>query len=140
MKDFLYIKMKLVVMLIFVLGFINLCGCERNQGESMVGVNVSEIKMGDIFEKKENPFQEGLEHEFSIEELDEFTECCNEVTQKISANPRQDDLRYIASYYNESGDEVLCLAIDKLGNIYSEDGYRIENDKLDEFFRKIIGN
>ena len=94
---------------------------------------------GNIYELTDNNFQEGINYDFSLDELQKIEKMLQQVRLKKSINViNRNNILYIASFYNEKEEEILSLAIDRKFRIYSEDGMRIRSKELEKYLKNTL--
>lgn len=124
------------------IGLMAISGCAREEAEDvMPELATAVIASGSIYELTDNSFQEGFEYDFSQDELAEITKMLKDKSLKLKKKtPKKEEIVYSIYFYQDTGEEVLSLAIDMDGKIYHEDGYYIKSEELTEYFRTLIEN
>ena len=118
-------------------------GCSGKVSEEDIKMDKTETvgiyASGNIYELTDNNFQEGINYDFSLDELQKIEKMLQQVRLKKSINViNRNNILYIASFYNEKEEEILSLAIDRKFRIYSEDGMRIRSKELEKYLKNTL--
>ncbi len=92
-----------------------------------------------LYELTDNNFEVGLDYDFTEEELVLWQAVLDNLEDIAEAEPSQtEDPRYLIRLYDGTESEIACFSLDRQGNLFTEDGRKVENEAITELLKGII--
>lgn len=138
MKKKLCIMIITVFLMILMVGLVS-TGLKKEKKIQTITTE-QKIQSGKIYEITDNSYVEGLEHEFTKEELKMWNEVyMKEKFENSEGVLEEKNIKYMIFLYDENGNEVGQYILDKDGILYDgkQEGKAVYNQKIIQLLRKI---
>lgn len=112
---------------------------EEGKGKLAAGSeNTDMIVSGNLYELTDNKFQPGIDYDLNDDEIKQIQELLEENICKKEDKEKTAEIRFILTLYDADEREQMSFGISIDGRIYSEDGKKIEDDRLQTLVDSMI--
>lgn len=108
---------------------------ERAPGESFLSL-LGEIQGGELSEKTENPFIDGIEYTLSDEEVRAFAL----LEKDIQMGARRTDVEWLfqINFYSENGSSLYRMLASENGKLYTDSGYELQGASIEKWWKDTL--
>lgn len=130
-------KMKGIMLMLLMSLFLNAAGCSAPDGPHTDAAVT--VKAGNLYELTENNFQEGLDYDFTEEELALWQNVVEQLDTAAEQKPAEEiEPGYLIRLYDEDGSEIASFSVGRDGRVYTEDNRRVEDEAIETLLRELL--
>lgn len=129
--------MKGILLMLLMSLFLNAAGCSAPD-EPHTDAAVT-VKAGNLYELTENNFQEGLDYDFTEEELALWQNVVEQLDTAAVQEPAEEiEPGYLVRLYDADGREIASFSVGRDGCVYTEDNRRVEDEAIEALLRELL--